>query len=303
MAETLTILTSPAVYAELVNGLPAQDRAAIAADDQLRVDHLRFIRARLGDGSGHMGESPGTDRSVPIYLGDDLSHIIAYTDKDWRTLWYNPDSSLAPQPIPAHDGEIVSLADLGAIPGLLAKPTLTTCLAWMDDWGLPDNIHRHVQLVARLAYSLGVMLRGHGEPVDPILAHRGGLLHDLDKLHTLDSDQRHGTTAANFLRTQGHPDLAHIVRGHILQSALEGHLDQQPWEVRLVFFCDKLVEQDQIVPFDERVDALKSRYPAFREVMERAEPTVWGLNDEICSILSISSHQNLILRLKELQNY
>ena len=75
------------------------------------------------------------------------------------------------------------------------------------------------------------------------------------------------------------------------------------WEDRLVFFCDKLVEQDRIVPFDVRLRALQARYPGFREVMAQAEPYVWALSDQICSILSIPSHENLISTFQDIQKY
>ncbi len=294
MDDALAILTSPGVFAELVAYYQAKNQRCIVDDHQVWVENLGSFYTRPGDSAQDLG-AQGT-----ICLDDDLARLRWFAAQDGRALWYNPAGQVAPDFVPAHDGEIVSLDALLEIPSLLAKPTLNRCKAWMDAWGLPDNIHRHVELVGRLAYGLGVLLRGQGQPVDPILAHRGGLLHDLDKLHTLNGDQRHGAAAASFLRTQGHPDLAEIVRGHIPQTALEGPLEQQTWEVCLVFFCDKLVEQDQIVPFDLRVAALMARYPGFREIMERAEPAVWALNQQICSILSIPSHQNLIYMLQEL---
>ena len=298
--QRLWVLSSPNVFQQLADQCRVEHTHCIVEDHLLRVGQVSCKPFDSTDDVHQLKHHQILDQPSAAWLDDDYQRLQGVAEQDWRTLWYNPTSTLAPDLIPVHDGEIVHLDDLAALPGLLAKPTLTTCIAWMDEWGLPDNIRRHVQLVARLAYGLGVLLRGHGERVDPILAHRGGLLHDLDKLHTLDSDQRHGAAAAKFLTTQGHPDLAEIVRGHILQAGLEGQMDLQTWEVRLVFFCDKLVEQDQIVPFDVRVQALKTRYPSFRGVMERAEPAIWALNEQICSILSIPSHQNLISILQKL---
>ena len=293
--QPLTVFTAPGVFQELEAQCRAVNTPCMVDDHSFRVGRIsvrRFDPAAV--------DHEPLQINPTTWLDDDSGQLQALAERGWRTLWYNPNGSLAPDHMPAHDGEIVHLEDLAQIPALLTKPTLKTCLEWMDAWGLPENIRRHVALVGRLAYGLGVLLRAQGQPVDPILAHRGGLLHDLDKLHTLDSDQRHGAAAAKFLHTQGHPDLAEIVRGHILQAALEGHMESQPWEVRLVFFCDKLVEQDQVVPFDVRIRALKERYPGFRGVMERAEPAVWALNQQICSILSNPSHENLIFTLRRL---
>lgn len=57
------------------------------------------------------------------------------------------------------------------------------------------------------------------------------------------------------------------------------------------------------MPFDVRISALKSRYPGFRAVMNQAEPTVWALNDQICSILSMSDDELLIYDSSKVHNY
>ena len=43
-----------------------------------------------------------------------------------------------------------------------------------------------------MAYVIAVILRNQGIHLDPILAYRGGLLHDLDKLHTVESSHPMG---------------------------------------------------------------------------------------------------------------
>jgi len=298
--QPLTIYAAKGVFSALVDFCHAERKRCVSDGCLLWVGHIRFCPVDPHMGTYNQGDHDPGGQAATAWLDDDADRLKAIAAQGGRTLWYNPNGALAPNPMPAHDGEIIKMDDLATIPAMLAKPTLRTCLAWMDAWVLPDNIRRHVELVARLAYGLGGMLRGQGQQVDPILAHRGGLLHDLDKLHTLDRSRRHGDTAAAFLWEQGHPDLAEIVRGHILGSVLEDQTDLRTWEARLVFFCDKLVEQDQIVPFDVRLSALKARYPGFRQIMDQAEPYVWALNDQICSILSISNHENLISILEEL---
>jgi hypothetical protein len=291
------ILTATQVFADLVDYCQVEGQGCVDDGRTLSMDRLRFYAAVDDHGSGDQG---GAECAARVYLDADIARLRTFAHNGWRTLWFNPTGQIAPDFVPAHDGELATMGDLWEIPALLMKPTLKTCVDWMDVWALPENIRCHVRLVARLAYGLGVLLRRTGEPVDPILAHRGGLLHDLDKLHTLDGTQRHGGMAAAFLREQGQTDLAEIVRGHILGSVLEDQTDLRTWEARLVFFCDKLVEQDRIVPFDERITALKARYPGFRGIMDQAEPYVWALNDHICSKLSIPNHENLISFLKEL---
>jgi hypothetical protein len=71
------------------------------------------------------------------------------------------------------------------------------------------------------------------------------------------------------------------------------------WEVKLVFFCDKLVEGNELVTFDQRLDALKIRYPYYVEKMERAESAIWDMSAEICEILDIPSHAELVELLRD----
>ncbi len=270
----------------------------------LEFGAVKVLRLRtpgsIGDGDvGRVGEAVDGGGSIVVCLADQYKVLRVCAAQGYRTVWYNLLMDFAPGKVPIHDGEVTSFEELRDIPALLAKPTLTTCTQWLDTWQVPDNIRRHVSLVAWMAYVLGVLLRRAGVKLDPILAHRGGLLHDLDKLHTLDPSKPHGVLGAAFVRNQGHADLADIISGHVMRADLTD--EQLSWENKLVFFCDKLTEQDRIVPFDVRLGALKARYPQFEGVMRRAEPYIWDLNDQICSILSISEHRSLIKLLLDLQ--
>jgi len=134
--------------------------------------------------------------------------------------------------------------------------------------------------------------------IDPILTHRGGLLHDLDKIETLRLSGAHGKKAAAFIEKKGYPEAAVIVREHIMSTILNPNADNRSWEVKLVFFCDKLAEGDQLVPFNQRLTALYERYPGYRNIMQQAEGPIWQMSDQICSILSIPNHESLIAMLK-----
>jgi len=303
--ELCHIWTSADLFQALKSTFQSQNKDCELHADALWVGPFRFYRSNLTDGGLAAGLSaldslPGTNRAATVYLDDQYTQLKYMAERGWRTLWYNPGCVVPPDPVPAHDGELKTLDEIDQISTILEKPSLGTCYAWLDAWDVPENIRRHSRLVGWVAYVLGVLLRGQGIQLDPILAHRGGLLHDLDKLHTLDHAQPHGEVGAAFLSQQGHPDLAQIVSGHVMRTALQVNQESPSWETRLVFFSDKLAEEDRIVPFDVRLQALKQRYPGFREVMDRAAPFVWNLSEEICSILTIPSHEKLINKLLEL---
>ena len=233
-----------------------------------------------------------------VFLGDDYDEIENVSQLGLRTILYNPRGELVAESMPAQDADILHFGCLKKIESIIdKKPLLKTCFDWWDVWDVPENVRLHATQVARAAYILAVMLRKQGENVDPILAHRGGLLHDIDKIATLDLVNAHGTQGAEFLGEQGYPELAKIVREHIMSTILDSDINDRGWENKLVFFCDKLVEGENIIPFDQRLEALKKRYPAYRELMNRSENRIWQLNDEICSKLRIQNHNTLISML------
>jgi putative nucleotidyltransferase with HDIG domain len=279
-------LTSAALYRRVVEMLAGQDGLVLH-----RVEGLDQL------------PPAATVQGGAVFLDDSYEAVQAAAGLSWRTVWFNPHGRIAPAADPVQDVDLVDMARLPEIrPVLNCKPSLAQCLARWKDWAVPENIRAHARTVSRSAYHLAVLLRNQGVQVDPILTQRGGLLHDIDKIDTLHQEGAHGREGAEFLKVKGYPLLAEIVREHIMSTILHPHADDRPWEVKLVYFTDKLVEGEQLVPFDQRLEALFERYPSYRETMGRAAGAVRRLSDQICSILSIPGHEKLISILIELQN-
>ncbi|MCB2202439.1 HD domain-containing protein [bacterium] len=280
------ILTTDAIY----------DR--FRAETQLTDNVLRFDGLEIAPRDSHRH----FQRSVVAYLDEDYKRLVDWRDQAAKTIWFNPDYELAPWEEPVHDAELADILELERINQHLNHPTVAECVAWWDAWELPENIRRHVRQVAWGAYTLAVLLRRVGVQVNPILTHRGGLMHDLDKIKTLDKGHQHGRVGADFLEGEGFPSLASIVRGHNLDSILRPGAEARPWEINLVFFCDKLVEGDTFVTLDERFAALNQRYPSFMKLMAPSKARVMAMSDRICDYLSIPSHEQLVEMLIELRN-
>jgi len=241
------------------------------------------------------------DHSQNAYLDDRYDALKSCPNSCDRTIWYNPGGEMVNHELPFQDVDILKFESLKDISRLLDKPTLAQCLAWWEEWEMPDNIRRHSTVVARSAYVLAVKMREKGITLDPILAHRAGLIHDIDKIDTLHEGGAHGVMGADFLQAQGYPEMAKIVRDHIMSTIINPEAKSRSWENKLVFFCDKLVEGDELVPFDQRLEALRARYPYYVEKMAEAEPYIWEMSDEICEILGIGSHAGMIEMLKEME--
>ncbi|MEA3328083.1 MAG: HD domain-containing protein [Chloroflexota bacterium] len=265
--------------------------------------HLELLDGKTDEISWTDLQDDGSSNHTLItFLSDryaDLKTVSAYAIK---TIWYNPSGKMAPEPMPVQDLDIRHFDKLLLASSSLHIPTLAQCLTWWDEWDVPENVRRHSLTVSQAAYKLAVMMRNKGIAINPVLTHRGGLLHDLDKIKTLHLVNAHGQKAAAFLEKEGFPEIAGIVREHIMSTILNPNADNRSWEVKLVYFCDKLAEGDQLVPFNQRLSALYDRYPDYKIIMQQAEGPVWRMSDQICSILSIPSHANLISMLKGLRN-
>jgi len=300
-ADGLILLSSKNLYKKIYRVFSCHKPVEAIRQDSFRVEHLAVHLMNIKRGPEIMDGVGERSLTPAIFLDDNYQQIKAMSGDTVRTIWLNSEGHFSPDVIPVHDAELMTIEALPENLNLDKKPSLMQCYSWLDEWDVPENVRRHSTQVAWGAYVLAVMMQHRGIAVDPILTHRGGLLHDLDKIATLGQQGGHGVLGGDFLFNKGYSDIADIVRGHIMHRILEPHADERSWEEKLVFFVDKLVEGDEVVPFNQRLAALKERYPDYREIMEQAESGIWGLSEQICSQLSFPSHLQLISALRNSQ--
>lgn len=240
-----------------------------------------------------------------IMVGDSfLTDILGAKQAGWRSIWYNPNHESAPGLLPLHDAEIYDLRQLPAAIKQTHYPDYPTCLAWLLEHGTPFNILAHVQLVAAAAYQLAIWLAQKDAPVNPVLTHRGGLLHDLAKIDSIRmSNERgdsgdHARMAHDALLQHNQPELAEIANRHMPFTHIEDDRRPITWEQKLVHFADKLVEGAELVPVEARIHALKNRYPEFAEGLGASLPRLLEMQDEICELLEITPDR-MIERLRK----
>ncbi len=212
---------------------------------------FRAVLARVGCGS---------DEAVMV--GDSYDADVAGAKMaGLRAIWYNPARAACPEPHPAYDAEIGHLADLPAVVAGLRLPDMPTCLAWLVEQGVSDGLVRHVRLVAAIAFRLAELLRVAGEAVDPLLAHRGGLLHDLAKFSAQGAGTPHDDLAGQLLRARGFPDLARIAERHPVWALTDPTERPETWEEKLVCYADRLADGGRLVGIEERLAGLVRRRP------------------------------------------
>jgi len=233
-----------------------------------------FFRAALD----RIGSPPGE----AVMVGDGYTtDIVGAKSAGLRVVWFNPARSPCPLVHPVHDAEIQALAGLPQILNKPFLPDITAALQVLREHAVPENIVRHSLAVAAVAHHLGVRLREAGVDVDPLLVHRGALLHDLDKA-SAEKPADHGMKAGQILRGLGWPALAGIAERHVLGAQPE------TWEEKVVHYADKIVKEGEVVGLLPRLTALSHRYPSARDAIAAARPSLRSLEEEITTALHTS---------------
>ncbi len=233
-----------------------------------------FFRAAL--------EGLGLVSREAVMVGDSYPNDVAGAKgAGLRAVWFNERESPCPDLHPLYDAELRTMTQL---PEILAQPFLPDVAESLDllrEHGGPPWLLSHSRAVAAVAFRIALSLRDRGEEVDPPLAHRGGLLHDLDKVASLHDGGNHGRLAGEILRGKGFPELAGIAERHVIFSLFEPASRPTTWEERLVYYADKVVEGERVVGVEERLEALRVRYPEDKESFDRVLPLVLDLEREI----------------------
>ena len=148
------------------------------------------------------------------------------------------------------------------------------------------GLFRHVQKVALTAYTLAIWIMENGGQVDAILAHRAGLLHDIDKAYFNDENP-HGTLGAEMVRKAGYPALSDAIRSHQVLSILRAETAPATLEAKLVYLADKLVEKDQFVGVADRLGHLIERYGQNSPDLAACCPLVRALEGQIAVLAGV----------------
>lgn len=241
----------------------------------------------------------GVRSEAVLMVGDDpLGDVAGAVLAGWRAVWFNPQGMAAPGLHPLGDAEITHLGDLAKALQKRRLPGIDQARLWLLEQQATANLLVHVEMVAALAYQIAIWLRNSGVMVDPLLAHRGGLLHDLCKISARGGNILHGDLGAERLHARGETELAGIAATHMLFNLLEEDKRPQTWEEKIVYYADKLVENGQVVPFSRRMDALRQRYSMEQQRVDRLAEEIPLLERELTAPLGWTIEQ-LVERLQQ----
>jgi len=151
-------------------------------------------------------------------------------------------------------------------------PTKEDCLSLLKVNQVPEHIVRHSLTVHKVALFLCQAMNRHGAKLNQGLVEAASILHDIAKMDGLKSSRSHSRDGALLLSRHGYPEVAEIVRQHVVLDHALG--DECISEAAIVHYADKRVKHTQIVSLQERFLDLKERYGKSPEAMawlEKAE--------------------------------
>jgi uncharacterized protein len=137
-------------------------------------------------------------------------------------------------------------------------PSPEECFLLLRKYEVPENVVEHSRRVHQIARTLCRELNRRGEGLDPAVVEAASLLHDIAKVASFQTRENHSLAGARLLGELGFPEVAEVVRQHVvLDSGLDhGRLT----EAGVVHYADKRVKHTEIVSLGERFADLKERY-------------------------------------------
>ncbi len=128
-------------------------------------------------------------------------------------------------------------------------PTIEQCYQIIKQCRTPEHIVRHCEVSADLAVEIAKKHFANGTPVDIDFVHRACLLHDILRLN----GRGHEEAAYEYLKDD-YPHLAIAIRKHAYKSLLDDELRPCTIEEKIVYYADKRVMHDKVVPLMERLE-------------------------------------------------
>lgn len=231
-----------------------------------------------------------------VLISEDFEDdIMGACQAGWQTVWFNPKNKLAPGVMAVQNAEFASLLQLNQMMDVEFLPGYQTIQNWYQEKNRSLRLWMHVQLVAGVAYILANLMKEKGMDVDPILAQRGGLLHDICKLdkRNMVFPKDHGQMGYAWLKKRNQPILAKISEKHILNAILYPKRRPETWEEKIVYFADKISEESTLVNLNTRIERLKRRYPTHSKSIEESINSMNALQNEITEVLGLTEDELL----------
>lgn len=153
-------------------------------------------------------------------------------------------------------------------------PSISDCLLWFDRYAMLDNIRAHSILVAQVAGVLVDSLARTGKSPGPLpnrdLTIAGALLHDIAKTLCIRTGCHHAEVGRQICDDLGYPQIGEIVAEHVVLHRFTVDLYQHGvyGAKEMVFYADKRVRHDKVVPLASRLEYILERYGEGDQIKE-----------------------------------
>jgi putative nucleotidyltransferase with HDIG domain len=137
-------------------------------------------------------------------------------------------------------------------------PTPEECFLLLKKFEVPDHVIDHSRTVRAVALFLCGVLNRCGERLEQGRVEAASLLHDIAKISAMGTLENHAEAGARLLVRCGFPEVADIVRQHVILDP--GTNRGSIREAEVVHYADKRVKFATVVPLAERFQDLKERY-------------------------------------------
>lgn len=177
----------------------------------------------------------------------------------------------------------------------------------IEEFRVPLHVRRHCAAVADFSVELGQKIISAGHAVNLTLLRHAALLHDMMRvidfrsftpekfpdpaskediefwknLRAKYASRGHEDVAAEILASRGFGEVAEVIRKHRFLQIEKGF---DTWEEKLLYYADKRVMHDQIVPLATRLEDGRRRNGLEHEdpkMQEKIEEKVFLLEREI----------------------
>ena len=156
-------------------------------------------------------------------------------------------------------------------------PTVDECFNILKENMVPNHIIDHSEMVARVGHVMATTLNQQkGLCMDLDLVVAACLLHDIKKMHCIETGCDHALAAHEYIWGLGFEEVADVVRQHYrLDHDNKDFSRLNP--VHICFYADNRVKHHRIVPVEERFRDILERYgrdqKSIREITARLHET------------------------------
>ncbi|MCT4507588.1 MAG: NTP transferase domain-containing protein [Tepidibacter sp.] len=129
-------------------------------------------------------------------------------------------------------------------------PDELECKEIMRICNVNEKTKLHMEYVAKLARVIALKLNENGCNININLTYTGALLHDIKK-----GEKQHAKQGAVTISKLGYPCLYEVIKSHMDISEIE-----KIGEREIIYICDKLIKEAQMIDINERHKSSINRY-------------------------------------------